>query len=116
LASLIIAPGAVLNSELLIREISECKVDASRLFIDPQAMIITPRDIKAEVGLTERISSTGQGVGIATARRITDRGKRIRLAKDVPELKPFTQRACWEVLERLYRDGKRILVEGTQGI
>jgi adenylosuccinate synthase len=115
LASLIIASGAVLNSELLIREISECKVDASRLFIDPQAMIISPRDIKAEVGLTERISSTGQGVGIATARRITDRGKRIRLAKDVPELKPFTQRACWEVLERLYRDGKRILVEGTQG-
>lgn len=100
LASLIIAPGAVLNSDLLIKEISECKVDASRLFIDPQAMIISARDIKGEVGLTERISSTGQGVGLATARRITDRGKSIRLAKDVPELKPFTRRACWEVLDR----------------
>jgi adenylosuccinate synthase len=116
LAALIIAPGAVLNSELLIKEISECKVDSSRLFIDPQAMIISSRDIKGEAGLTERISSTGQGVGMATARRITDRGKRIRLAKDVPELKRFTQRACWEVLERIYRDGKRILVEGTQGM
>lgn len=115
LASLIIAPGAVLNADLLIKEISECKVDASRLFIDPQAMIISPRDIKGETGLTERISSTGQGVGVATARRITDRGKRIRLAGDVPELKPFTRRTCWEVLEHIYRDGKRILVEGTQG-
>lgn len=115
LASLIIAPGAVLNSELLIKEISECKVDTSRLFIDPQAMIISARDIKGEAGLTARISSTGQGVGMATARRITDRGKRIRMAKDVPELRPFTHRACWEVLERIYRDGKRILVEGTQG-
>lgn len=104
-----------MNSDLLIKEISECKVDASRLFIDPQAMIISARDIKGEVGLTERISSTGQGVGLATARRITDRGKSIRLAKDVPELKPFTRRACWEVLEQIYRGGKRILVEGTQG-
>ena len=115
LASLVIAPGAVLNAEDLMREIGECKVDAARLSIDPQAMIISKADIRREAGLRERISSTGQGVGLATARKIVDRGKGVLLAKDVSFLTPFTQRPAWEVLEESYRQGRRILVEGTQG-
>jgi adenylosuccinate synthase len=115
LATLLIASGAVLNADLLIKEISECRVDATRLFIDPQAMIIGARDISGEAGLKRRISSTGQGVGLATARRILDRGKRVKLAGDVKELRPFTRQAVWEVLEQAYRRGKKVLVEGTQG-
>jgi adenylosuccinate synthase len=34
LARLVIAPGAVLNSDLLMKEIAECKVDTERLTID----------------------------------------------------------------------------------
>jgi adenylosuccinate synthase len=113
-AKLIIAPGAVVNPESLLREIRECNVDHERLSIDPQTMIIDAKDCKAEAGLQQRISSTGQGVGTATARRILDRGKRVRLAKDVHELKPFI-RNTWELLERTYNCGGRILVEGTQG-
>jgi adenylosuccinate synthase len=113
-AKLIIAPGAVVNPESLLREIGECKVDHERLSIDPQTMIITDRDCKSETGLQQRISSTGQGVGVATARRILDRGKRVRLAKDIRELKPFV-RDTWELLERAYNTGGRVLVEGTQG-
>ena len=113
-AKLIIAPGAVVNPESLLREIRECKVDQERLSIDPQTMIITEKDCKSESGLQQRISSTGQGVGAATARRILDRGKRVRLAKDVRELKPFV-RDSWELLEQIYKCGGRVLVEGTQG-
>ena len=113
-ARLIIAPGAVVNPESLLREIRECKVDQERLSIDPQTMIITEKDCKAESGLQERISSTGQGVGTATARRILDRGKSVRLAKDVHELTPFV-RDSWELLEQIYKCGGRVLVEGTQG-
>jgi adenylosuccinate synthase len=113
-AKLIIAPGAVVNPESLLREIQECKVDHERLSIDPQTMIITTKDCKSEAGLQQRISSTGQGVGAATARRILDRGKSVRLAKDVRELGPFI-RNTWEVLERTYNTGGRVLVEGTQG-
>jgi adenylosuccinate synthase len=113
-AKLIIAPGAVVNPESLLREIRECKVDRERLSIDPQTMIITERDCKSESGLQKRISSTGQGVGAATARRILDRGKRVRLAKDVRELMPFV-RDSWELLEQIYKCGGRVLVEGTQG-
>jgi len=113
-AKLIIAPGAVVNPDSLLKEIGECKVDHERLSIDPQTMIITQSDCKSEAGLQQRISSTGQGVGAATARRILDRGKRVRLAKDIPELRPFL-RDTWELLERTYNSGGRILVEGTQG-
>jgi adenylosuccinate synthase len=113
-ARLVIAPGAVLNVELLLREMSECRVDVDRLFIDPQAMVITGRDIAREKGLVERIGSTGQGVGMATARRIMDRGNKTKLVGDVKELKRYV-RETWEVLEQAYNDGSRILVEGTQG-
>jgi len=86
-----------------MKEIADCKVDTERLAIDPLSMIISQKDIVGEKGLTERISSTGQGVGFATARRITDRGKKdVKLAKDVKELAPFTRRPAWEVLEHAY--------------
>ncbi len=113
-AKLVIAPGTVLNPELLLKEVMECKVDRERLSIDPQAMIIRPKDQKTEVGLTQRISSTGQGVGAATARRILDRGKEVHLARDTKDLLPFV-RDTWEVLEQSYKRGARVLVEGTQG-
>lgn len=113
-AKLIIAPGAVINPESLLREINDCKIDHERLTIDPQVMIITEKDKKAEWGLQQRISSTGQGVGAATARRILDRGKRVQFAKDIPELLPFIAET-WELLEQTYKRGGRVLVEGTQG-
>jgi adenylosuccinate synthase len=114
LAKLVIAPGSVVNADLILKEIAECNVDAQRLSIDPQAMIITSRDISAEDGLKKRISSTGQGVGHATARRILDRGKDVKLAKHVRKLAPFI-RETWEILENAYTSGKRVLIEGTQG-
>jgi adenylosuccinate synthase len=113
-AKLIIAPGAVVNPDALLREIRECKVDHERLSIDEQTMVITEKDRKSEAGLQKRISSTGQGVGAATARRILDRGKQVRLAKDVPELRPFV-RSTWDLLEKAYKAGQKVLVEGTQG-
>ena len=113
-AKLLIAPGSVLNAEALLTEIAECKVDNQRLSIDPQAMIIAPVDIARERRLVANIGSTGQGVGYATARRITGRGAGIRLARDVKELKPFIK-DTWEVLEKAYQSGKKVLIEGTQG-
>src|ERR1700721_2815024 len=77
-------------------------------------MHITEKSWQCEGGLQQRISSTGQGVGAATARRILNRGKSVRLAKDVRELKPFV-RDTWELLEQTYKCGGRVLVEGTQG-
>jgi adenylosuccinate synthase len=79
-------------------------------------MVISNDDIAREAGIKARIGSTGQGVGRAAARRIVDRGKRIKLAGDISELAPFIHGETWEILEDAYAKGQKILVEGTQGI
>ena len=94
-ARLLIGPGAVINAEKLLKEIAECKVDAERLSIDPQVMIIGEPTSRLKNDLVESIGSTGQGVGNATARRILNRGEeRTKLARNIPELKPFIRPAC----------------------
>jgi adenylosuccinate synthase len=113
-SKLILSPGCVLNADNLLKEIAECKVGSDRLSIDPQAMVITKEDIRKEGGLVKGIGSTGQGVGFATSRRITKRGAGIELAKDIKDLRPFI-RETWTILENAFRDGQKVLVEGTQG-
>ena len=113
-ALIVIGPGAVLDVEVLRDEINRFEVDAQRLTIDPQAMIIESSDVDAEKDLKRLIGSTGKGVGAATARKITARGLSIRLARDVADLHPFVRHSC-DVLDDAFRDGRRILLEGTQG-
>jgi adenylosuccinate synthase len=119
-AALVIAPGAVVNVEGLLKEISECQVDVNRLSIDPQVMIIETRDVRSEKRTLEGdIGSTAQGVGYATSRRIIGRGRKrgqnvVRLARDVPSLRPYL-RESYEQFEKAFAAGKRVLLEGTQG-
>jgi adenylosuccinate synthase len=116
-AALMMAPGAVLSLPQLLQEIGDCHVSAERLSIDPRAMIIEEKDRQFERStLVGSIGSTGQGVGAATARKIL-RGAAspaVRLAKDIPELKPFV-RDTGSILEKAFRDGKKLFLEGTQG-
>jgi adenylosuccinate synthase len=114
-AQLVIGPGAVLFVPTLLKEIAECGIDASRLFIDPQAMIISDEDRAQEKKLIQDIGSTGQGVGAATARRIMQRTEEpAKLAKEIPDLRPFIKETR-EVLEQAFCNRKRVLLEGTQG-
>lgn len=114
-AKLVLGPGAQLRVPKLLEEIAECQLDYRRLSIDPQATIIEDEDVQFEAGdLKSRISSTGQGVGAAIARRIRMRGNEVRLARNIPELKPYI-RSTSEVLADAYGEGKKILLEGTQG-
>jgi adenylosuccinate synthase len=77
-------------------------------------MVITDQDVANETDLVSRIGSTGQGVGSATARRITGRNGSTRLARDYPELRLFIRETA-SILEQAYSRGSRILLEGTQG-
>jgi adenylosuccinate synthase len=116
-AQLLIGPGAVLDVDGLLKEIADCKVSQERLSIDPHAMIIDPEDVKYEMKtLVGSIGSTGRGVGAATARKLMRGadGHRVLLAADVAVLKPFVRESRW-VLEKAFRDGKRVFLEGTQG-
>lgn len=115
---LLIGPGAVMHVPTLLEEIARAKIGIDRLMIDPQAMTISEEDRRKELqgnGVKKLIGSTGQGVGQATARRITRRGKGgVLLAKDIPDLRPYLRESC-DVLQRLFREGKRAFLEGTQG-
>lgn len=118
-AKLLLGAGAVIYPDKLLNEIANHQVDSERLSIDPQAMIIEDNDRTAESRELASISSTAQGVGFASARKITGRGSydgesSLRLAKDVSELAPFIREAQ-EILEDCFARGDRILLEGTQG-
>lgn len=117
-AQLILGPGAVIYPPKLLTEITTHKIPFDRLIIDEQAMIIEDRDRDIEVEKLSTMGSTAQGVGSASARKIMGRGGRedplVRLAKDVPELRPYIKESQ-RVLELAYCRGQRILLEGTQG-
>jgi adenylosuccinate synthase len=117
-ARLLLGPGAVIYPPKLLGEISAHKVPADRLIIDERAMIIEDADKEVEAVKLASMGSTTQGVGAASARKIMGRGGAevppVRLAKDVPDLKPYIGEAQ-RVLDLAYCRGQRILLEGTQG-
>lgn len=112
---LAICAGSYIDLDVLFREINETSVDMGRLFIDPDAVIITKelKEREAESGLIKRIGSTGSGTGTAVAARI-NREDSLLFAKDIPELKPFRANVS-EVLRNALDQQQRILIEGTQG-
>lgn len=115
-ALVVLGPGAVLSVNGILDEIAACGLDASRVCIDPQAMIIEQHDRDREKDLVAKIGSTGQGVGWATARKIlrTDAEPPVRLARDVSELAPYV-RETRVVLDDAFSARKRVFLEGTQG-
>jgi adenylosuccinate synthase len=115
-ALLLIGPGAVLSIKKLLEEINYFGIETGRLIIDENAVIISEDDIENERTLKEKISSTGQGVGYATSNNIIARLKaeEYHKAKNFKELKPYLGSTANE-LEKLYRNNKKILLEGTQG-
>lgn len=107
---LCIGAGALINPEILKKEIDESGVK-ERLFIDPQAGIIEDEHIISESEIVKRIGSTGKGCGAALIDRIWR--KNFKLAKDV--LKDFNISNVSEILNKGIDDDKNIIVEGTQG-
>ena len=118
-ARLLLGPGAVIYPPKLLEEVAAHKVTADRLTIDEQAMIISEADIREEQRLFQNISSTAQGVGVASARKMIGRsdyksGNARFLAKDIPDLRPYIGSARKEIADAAVRKLK-ILLEGTQG-
>jgi adenylosuccinate synthase len=121
-AKLLLGPGMTIDVDALLKEIKDCNVKPSRLFIDPQAMIISADDKASEKTIVATIASTGSGSGAAAARRIQRRGDPTTLlARDIPELRPYVgakkpyRGATARQLEVAYSERKSILFEGTQG-
>lgn len=111
-ARLLIAAGANINVKILLEEIELTKTH-NRIGVDAQASIIEEHHIqedRTDLHLSKNIGTTGQGVGPAIADRVRRRAK---LAREIPELKPYITDVALEV-NRAVEDGKKVIVEGVQ--
>jgi adenylosuccinate synthase len=109
---LLIAAGANVHVAQFFKEVELTQVQ-NRIGIDQSASIIEEKHSaqdKASV-VNKGIGTTGWGVGPALEERVRRTAK---LAKEIPELKPYIADEVTEVNDGLDQ-GKKVLLEGTQG-
>ena len=111
----VLAAGSYINPEILLKEMAETGLAPYRLFIDPNAMIITEDDIMEEENsaLRKSIGSTLSGTGAAVKRRIS-RASAVKMARDDERLIQFV-RPVVPILRDNLSSGGRVIIEGTQG-
>ncbi len=111
----ILAAGSYIDVDILLDEIIRTNLTTDRLFIDPNAMIITKQDIQNEKSssLRKTISSTLSGTGAALMRRIS-RSASVKLARDEERLRRFIKPTSVFLRNSLANE-QRIIIEGTQG-
>ncbi len=110
---LLIGPGVVVDTTVLLDEVRKTNT-SDRLGVDFQTGIIEERHKEQECNsehLATKIGSTKRGVGAANAERAL---RMVKLARQVPELRPYVCDSVGEVQEALSHNG-RVMVEGTQG-
>ena len=110
---LLIAAGANVDVKTFFDEMALTQVDAKRMGIDQNASIIEQKHCEQDKAsaVNKGIGTTGRGVGPALEERVRRTAK---LAKDIPELKPYLADEIGEVNDGLDA-GKSVLLEGTQG-
>lgn len=115
-ALVILPAGSLIDTEILKREVDEVQLDEARLFIDRRATVVTQAHRRAESdeGIVESIGSTGSGTGAALRERLS-RSRSHMLASDDSYLKKFIHPFVPDLLRSLLSQGKRVVIEGTQG-
>ena len=113
--SIVLCAGMYVDVDILLEEIQISNLSRDRLFIDPNAVIITPEIKKAEIecGLIGSIGSTGSGTGEAVIQRVR-RQKKMVFAKDIDTLSCFIKDTKAFMRNQLCK-GNRVILEGTQG-
>jgi len=114
-AKLLLGAGTYIITDWLIKEIADTR-SQDRVIIDPNAVIIEPRQMALERGderMMKSIGSVGTGLGAAVRERVERR--KIRFAKDEPRLRRFIKDVP-ALLNRALEKGDKVLLEGTQGI
>lgn len=111
----VLCAGSYIDPPILLSEIQSAGLDQDRLYVDPNAVIITPEIRESEIKgrLVDSIGSTGSGTGEAVIRRIR-RWPDLLFARDVPELGPYI-RDTKTFLRKQLSKNQRVIIEGTQG-
>jgi len=111
--SLLIGPGVPVDPTVLLDELR--KTDSERrIEVDNQCAIVEPRHKEQESRsdhLSKKVGSTKSGVGACNAERAL---RMVKLAQQIPSLKPYVGDTVGEVQKAL-SENKKIMIEGTQG-
>lgn len=110
--------GAIVNLEVLIREIEELGIRHHEIFVNPNAAVILPEDEeeeKARGSSATKIASTQKGVGAALARKIRRHGPNLgRYIADNHIKVPF-QIDSVSLNREMMENGQAVVVEVPQG-
>ncbi|MGB9741214.1 MAG: adenylosuccinate synthetase [Candidatus Bathyarchaeia archaeon] len=109
---LLIGAGSNVHVAQFLKEVEETNVK-DRIGVDAQASIIEAKHSEQDKTSAhlKGIGTTGWGVGPAIEERVRRTAK---LARDVPELKPYITDVAEEANNAIDA-GKKVLLEGTQG-
>lgn len=113
--NIVLCAGSYIDIDILKNEIEIARLSPDRLWIDPNAVVITPELQKAEqhAGLMDSIGSTGSGTGEAVIQRIRRENPRL-LVQSFPELLPLVKETK-SFLRSCLENQKMVIIEGTQG-
>lgn len=109
----IIGAGSYIDLQVLHAEINACRLTPERLYIDPRAVVLSPRDGVSEQNLMKCIGSTASGTGAGVLRRAARLGQ-VDFAGGIPGLRPYV-RPTVPLLRAALTAGDRVIIEGTQG-
>lgn len=110
--------GAIIDLDVLEREIEELGIQANQIYVDPNAAIILPEDKEAEQAKgssATKIASTQKGVGAALARKISRSGPNLgQRIKETYRRVPF-QLASVSLNREMVENNAAVMVEVPQG-
>lgn len=127
-AYLVVGAGAILEPDVLAREIRETGTSPSRVVVDERAFLLDAgldreTNPDSDYSLRRSIGATGEGVGPARLRRMKRGQVASRFARDLWSDTNDTQR-LWPwvtgdtavMVESWRQRGRNVLLEGTQGV
>lgn len=115
-----IAAGSEIDLPVLLAEIDEAmgqNFNPNRLIVDPEATMLFASDHESEsaMQITERLGSTGKGIGAARVARLRREPGR-RLIDEPGTIRALQERGVRvDDVATVIRDHERVVIEGTQG-
>ncbi len=111
----VLPAGSYIRLDILQEEIRTSGIDKKRILIDPNAVVITDREVtdERESLLRSLIGSTQSGTGSAVIARAARLGG-VKLARDEEALQDYVGPVIKFLRDRLDMN-ERVLIEGTQG-
>jgi adenylosuccinate synthase len=114
LRHLLIGPGAVIDPEILAKELEAFPEAKSCLAIHENASVVLPEDKAAEKESLVHVGSTRKGTAAGAARKAARPAKGVRIAREHPELRDFCVSAA--EYDAIIRCATLVQVESAQGI